>query len=411
MELIYGTDAERWLKDRTTLQLSEGERENRYRRIRQAMEKSGIDCLVLCSAGASWMYDGNWRYIIGDQLRSNPQIDFVVFPIDGEPTLILDYGLKRHLAEKSWTPHVEAPSDPRGRDPRGKSFSSLGNFTVSLSSVVRAARKDKGTIGITPASLPTIHYEEMRANLPEATFADCSRMMMDVRCIKSDEEIRLIRRSAKIADEAWGTACAVAREGMLEHQLVACWQHTAMLAGCERSFDMVATHPVGPSNVEFPGELKQLKNGDAVVAELSPVFAGYFSQLIRCLVVGELHPKLRELTKVCEEAFAVAEEQLLPGNTAGAVAERMEGVVFDNGYIPLLRGGHTSVGLDLLEIPLHPRDDTLLQPGMAVILHPNAGIPGYRFGDPSFLGPGDTYAITETGAERLTRSSQELIFV
>ena len=156
------------------------------------MEASGIDCLVLCSAGASWMYDGNWRYIIGDQLRSNPQIDFVVFPIDGEPTLILDYGLKRHLAEKSWTPNVEAPSDPRGRDPRGKNSSSLGNFTVSLSSVVRASRRDKGTIGITPASLPTIHYEEMKANLPEVTFADCSRMMMDVRCIKSPEEIRLI---------------------------------------------------------------------------------------------------------------------------------------------------------------------------------------------------------------------------
>ena len=174
---------------------------------------------------------------------------------------------------------------------------------------------------------------------------------------------------------------------------------------------MVSTHAIGPSNVEFPGELKQLTKGDAVVAELSPVFAGYFSQLIRCLVVGEMNPKLKEVTKVCEEAFKVAEEQLFPGNSAGAVAQKMEGVVFDHGYIPLLRGGHTSVGLDLLEIPLHPNDDTLLQPGMAVILHPNAGIPGYKFGDLSYLGPGDTYVITETGAERLTKSSQELVFV
>ena len=411
MEMISGPDAEQWLKERVNLQLSKGERENRYRRIRQAMEASGFDCLVLCSAGASWMYDGNWRYIIGDQLRSNPQIDFVVFPIDGEPTLILDYGLKRHLAEKSWTPNVEAPSDPRGRDPRGKNFSALGNFTVSLSSVVRASRKDKGKIGITPASLPTIHYEEMKANLPDVSFADCSRMMMDVRCIKSPEEIRLIRRSSEIADDAWKTACEVAKEGMLEHQLVARWQHTAMLAGCERSFDMVGTHAIGPSNVEFPGELKQLKKGDTVCAELSPVFAGYFSQLIRCLVIGEMNPKTREIAKVCDEAFKAAEELLVPGNTAGAVAEKMEGIVFERGYIPLLRGGHTSVGLDLLEIPLLPKDDTPLQPGMAVILHPNAGVPGYKFGDPSYLGPGDTYVITETGAERLTRSSQELVFV
>ena len=411
MELIDGLAAEQWLKERANLQLSKSEREGRYGRLRKAMEASRIECLVLCSAGASWMYDGNWRYIVGDQLRSNPQIDFVVFPIDGEPTLILDYGLKRHLAEKSWTPKVEAPSDPRGKDPRGKNFNELANFTVNLSSVVRASGKATGTIGVTPASLPAIHYEEMRTNLPDAKFVDCSRMMIDVRCIKSTEEISLIKRSAEIADEAWKTASEVAKEGILEHQLVARWQHTAMLAGCERSFDMVSTHAVGPANVEFPGELKQLKKGDAVVAEMSPVFAGYFSQLIRCLVVGELNPKLNELIKVCDEAFKVAEEQLVPGNTAGAVARTMEGVVTKHGYVPLLRGGHTSVGLDLLEIPLHPKDDTPLKPGMAVILHPNAGVPGYKYGDPSYLGPGDTYVITETGAKRLTQSSQELVFV
>lgn len=411
MEVISGSAAEQWMKERTNLQLSKGERENRYRRIRQAMQAAGFECLVLCSSGASWMYDGNWRYIIGDQIRSNPQIDFVVFPIDGEPTLILDYGLKRHVAEKSWTPNLEAPADPRGRDPRGKNFSTLGNFTVSLSSVVKASNKGKGKIGITPASIPVIHYEEMKANLPDATFADCARMMMDVRCIKSSEEISLIRRASEIADAGWKTACDVAKEGMLQHQLVAKWQHTAMMAGCERSFDMVDTHQVGASNVEFPGDVKQLQKGDIVCAELSPVFAGYFTQLIRCMVIGEMNPKTREIVKVCEEAFKAAEELLRPGNTAGAVAEKMEGIVFQRGYIPLLRGGHTSTGLDLLEIPLHPKDDTPFQPGMAVILHPNAGVPGYKHGDPSYLGPGDTYVVTETGAERLTKCSQELVFV
>jgi Xaa-Pro dipeptidase len=397
-----------WAAAREALWMPKSERDHRYAKLRAAMAKADIDCLVVCGVGGSWMYEGNLRYLLGDRLRCNPQIDFVVFPLEGEVTLILDYGSKKHLAGKSWTDRVVAPSDPRGKDYRNMSHGDRG---VSVADIVRESGCSEGRIGILTSLMPTVSYLEMQQGLPRAQFVDCAALMLQVRSIKTPGEIALIRKSAEIADAAYLTACNYAAEGVLEHQLVAKWQHTAIMEGCERSFDMVWTDPVAPFSVGFPAEQKLLRKGDTVCLEISPVFSGYFSQMVRNVTIGKMNPQLADMAKVCYEANTAGYEILKPGVRAGEIARTIEGIVRSAGYTPMLRCGHTSVGLDLLEIPMHPDDETLLEPGMAIILHPNAGAKDFKKGDPAFLGPGDTYVITDTGAERLNKSSQDLFAV
>lgn len=403
-----GEAEETWVRWRGSMFLSPAEKERRYAKVRQAMRATGIDCLVVCAIGGSWFHEGNVRYFVGDLFKNQSHDEYVLFPVEGEPTFVLTYAFRVPWARKSWISDVRAPADPRGKDPR---FAGEKSRSVSLAEIIAEKGFGRSVIGIPRDVLPTATCEELTRGLPGAKFVDCAGLMLEVRRVKSAEEIDLARESAAIGDAANDWLRANIRAGALEHQLWAGWIHVMHERGCEKVYELVDTDPISVACVKWPQRPRILATGDTMVTEMSPCFGGYFTQLNRAFAIGQMHPKLRELSQVCQEAHATAAALLVPGNTAGQVARAMEDVVTRAGYVPLLRGGHTSTGLDLMEIPLHPKDQTVLEPGMVMILHPTAGVPGFQIGDPGFFGPGDTYVITATGAERLHKSSQDVVII
>ena len=109
---------EEWLAKREALKLPLTERDRRYMKVRGLMQKHGIDCLVVCAMGCSPFHEGNVRYFTGEFTKNNSHDDYVVFPQQGDPVLVLTYALYSHWAKKSWVTNVKAPDDPRGKDPR-----------------------------------------------------------------------------------------------------------------------------------------------------------------------------------------------------------------------------------------------------------------------------------------------------
>jgi len=63
------------------------------------------------------------------------------------------------------------------------------------------------------------------------------------------------------------------------------------------------------------------------------------------------------------------------------------------------------------EIGMRVEDQTPLEPGVVVILHPSAVVHDYEIGKPGYFSPGDTYVITEEGADRLNTLPQDLIII
>jgi Xaa-Pro aminopeptidase len=114
---------------------------------------------------------------------------------------------------------------------------------------------------------------------------------------------------------------------------------------------------------------------------------------------------VRAAFELCAEALDRASLLLRPGITGGQVAQTMIQVLKRAGTANVGPMGH-GMGLDLTEPPyLRPGDDTVVEPGMVVTIHP------YLTWGSIGIWTGDTFLVTERGAERLSADRGELLVV
>src|SRR5262249_2706873 len=143
-----------------------------------------------------------------------------------------------------------------------------------------------------------------------------------------------------------------------------------------------------------------------------PAIDGYFVQICRTLVIGRANDAQRRAFDLFREALEAGISAVRPGATAGAVARAENDVFRRNGLAEYTTDKWTRVrghGLGLFcdsKPHLLEDIDTPLEPGMALIVHPNTYHP-----DVGYLVLGDAVVVTPTGAEVLTKTARELFEV
>jgi Xaa-Pro aminopeptidase len=113
-----------------------------------------------------------------------------------------------------------------------------------------------------------------------------------------------------------------------------------------------------------------------------------------------------KIHQVCIRAIKKGLPFLKPGKRVKDVVLAMESYVKDLGFILRPPLGHLC-GIDLVEARVSNQNDTLLEPGTALILHPTLFTPD---GKCSFFW-GETYLITGEGFERLHHSGDKLLTI
>ena len=99
--------------------------------------------------------------------------------------------------------------------------------------------KKNGKIGIVgKGSMSASFYEYLRKNLPEATFVEASDLVDQIKAIKSDEEIALIKKTVALQDEAIEYAQEVIRPGKRDFEIVADIIHKVTHLGSEEQLVM-----------------------------------------------------------------------------------------------------------------------------------------------------------------------------
>lgn len=128
---------------------------------------------------------------------------------------------------------------------------------------------------------------------------------------------------------------------------------------------------------------RELGEGDPVIVDLAPRVAGYWGDSASTLVVGDQpSPALARLIAGTRSGIARAREQLRPGLSARAFdALIREAVIAGGGTSYAHHSGH-GIGVSVHENPrLVPGDETVLEPGMVVMVEPSsyaAGVGGAR---------------------------------
>jgi Xaa-Pro dipeptidase len=263
-------------------------------------------------------------------------------------------------------------------------------------------------VGIAYAELvPHAIWHALTRELPEVEFEAATELMDRVRLVKSDWEIEQIRRAAAICDHGWRAFLEAMRPGVAEYELVADVEAVLKEAGAEDNFMLIASGRDEVRGMTPPSD-RRLEVGDMVRTELTPRWQGYWAQICRSAVLGTASSGQRDSWSIFEEAVASGLSSVRPGATAHDVAKAENDVFRRHGLGEYCSSQHTRVrghghGLHLDEFPVVEGADTVLEPNVVLIVHPNTYTPlaGYHV-------LGDPVIVTDGGYEPLLQASREL---
>lgn len=371
--------------------------ETRLESTRKGMENEGLAALIVYSDNR---ITGNVRYLSNFSLRyagyqsvsASEWIIYgnsiVVVPAKGNPTLITDCDFAASAVnEMSVIKNAEFSMDLAG-------------------SVTKVLGDIKGKIGVTTwDKFPHPLYESLKQRLPHAELKP-TFIIENLRMIKSEAEVAIMKRAAGTIDEAMGAAVKSLQEGKTEKEI------------CLAAEYVMDTHNPSPLNVyqtqvvtfgkrtafwSYPSQAK-LRKGDLAVIDLNNEYDGYVSDITRTKVFGRKSSEAeRKAYSICLEMFEKAVEAVRPGAKAFAMWEAAEKVAKEAGYQqyfrPLISHG---LGLDIQEKPSVGVEETILQPNMLLTCEPALCMKNYG------LGVEDTILVTESGHELITKYEKEM---
>jgi len=288
---------------------------------------------------------------------------------------------------------------------------SFGGDLNEVSSVLKKFRfrKKVGIVGWD--FIPLNLMLQIQKSCPGMEWIDITASAHDVRILKSDAEVENIRKAAEIADSAYESLISDLRPGIKEYEIVAIVEHHIRKSRGEDNFQLLASGR-GDARAMHPPTDRSLECGDLVITEISPQYNGYFAQICRSMVIGEISRERQKAHEILFRAQQEAMDRVRPGMTASDLAAIENDVFRQEGFGEYVspkytRGRGHGIGLYIDEEPLIAEGNrTEIKTGMVLMIHPNTYLPlsGYMV-------LGDPVLITEKGGRRLSRSRRDLVSI
>lgn len=380
------------------------EYKNRVKKTKIKMEKKGIDVLLLTDpANMSYLsgYDA-WSFYV-DQL--------VAIVIDQEEPIWIGREMDANAAiATSWISHKNIISYPEDHV-----HSELKHPMEFVASFLDHIKQSDRTIGLEMGSyyFSALSYIKLQQNLPNATLLDASLLVNNIRIIKSEREIKYMKRAATIAEIAMGTAISSIQEGVRECDVAAAIFKDLISGTDEYGGDFPSIVPLLPSgkNTSAPHLTwtdRQYSSNEMVIIELAGCHQRYHAPLARTLSLGKPTEEALDVSTIIVEGLNAAIEAVKPGATCADVHKAWNDVINQYNIIKESRMGY-SVGLNYppdwgeKTASIRENDYTVLKPNMTFHF-----IPGLWF-DQFGIEISETIRVTETGCEVLTNFQRKLL--
>ncbi|HEX5948821.1 MAG TPA: Xaa-Pro peptidase family protein, partial [Actinomycetota bacterium] len=136
------------------------------------------------------------------------------------------------------------------------------------------------------------HLLSLQEVLPEAAFVPAAEVMGRLRSIKDPQELDLLKRAARYADEALGRLLQTKLETRSEREVARALATLLLETGNdEATFTIVGSGPNGASPHHEPTS-REIHFGDAIVIDFGGRTDGYCSDVSRTVAVGRTPAEL-----------------------------------------------------------------------------------------------------------------------
>jgi Xaa-Pro aminopeptidase len=250
-----------------------------------------------------------------------------------------------------------------------------------------------------------VHLMGIQRALPECEFVPASRVLAELRSVKDADELELLSRAARGADEAFHRFLAGRIEGRREEEVAAMLGELLREGGHQEiTFTIVASGPNGASPHHEAGS-RTIRAGDPVVLDFGGRVGGYCSDISRTICVDQVPERFTEVYDVVKEAQEAAFRSVRPGVPAEEVDRTARDLIERAGFGErfIHRTGH-GIGLEEHEAPyIVAGNSEPLRPGMCFSIEP-----GIYLEDVFGVRIEDIVMVTEDGAARLNRATRNL---
>ena len=289
------------------------------------------------------------------------------------------------------------------------------NFLKAIVSVVGRDEPPKN-IGIENDHVTLEIKEKLNSLFNFSKFKDVSRDIMNLRTIKSDEEINLIKNGARVAD--------IGAEETVKHIKVGASELEIAMAGRDKmELEIAKIYPdaeymdtwawfqsgINTDGAHNPKTSRKLISGDILSLNMFPMISGYYTALERTLFLNEIDDASLKAWEANIKVHKRGLELIKPGAKCSDVCNELNDLFAQLGYLQYRTFGYGhSFGVlshyygreSILEL----REDTatVLEPNMVISMEPMIMIPKGKPGSGGYR-EHDILIVNDKGAENITK--------
>ncbi len=411
MMATKGTTAPAMVAPIEKLAITQEEYAERLASTRRAMERAGLDALIL-------FHSTRIVYLSGFTHATTERPMALIVPAKGDLGVLIPALEQEHVRKSTGVGHFavypEYPAGPSGKHP-------MQHLAALLKELKLTGPGKK--IGVDTDGYGDVNgYRGPSVTdiTDGATVVRTADLIDTPRQVKTAHELQLIRESARwgnLAHRILQKEMAVGRSEIEVSLRATLAATTTMLDTLGATFTGggrgVQSSPasamfIAGTNTAMPHGMRReggLQPGDVIITGAGALVGGYHSELERSMIVGEPSAEFRTYFEAMVHIQEVAFAALRPGRTCADAERDISGAIAELGYADLQRHhtGH-GIGLEGHEQPfIDMGDDTELLPGMVLSVEPGLYVPGF-----AGFRHSDTVAITERGCDCLTFYPRDL---
>ena len=385
-----------------SLNFSRAEFAERLQKTRVAMERLGLDLLVVTDpSNMNWLtgYDG-WSFYVHQ---------CVLVAKEGEPVW---FGRGQDAQGAYRTAYM-------GRD---NVVGYADHYVQSterhpmdyLSQVITERGWSNGVVGVEMDNyyFSAAAFASLQRGLPNARFKDATALVNWRRAVKSPAELDYMRKAGRIVEAMHARIVEKIEPGMRKNDLVAEILDAGVRGVDGFGGDYPAIVPLLPSGADAAAphltwDDRPMKSGEGTFFEIAGCYKRYHCPLSRTVFLGKPSQAFLDAEKATLEGMEAGLAAAKPGKVCEDIANAFFAVLKRYGIVKDNRTGYP-IGLSYppdwgeRTMSLRPGDRTELQPGMT--FHFMTGLWLENMG----LEITESIAITETGVECLSNAPRKL---
>jgi Xaa-Pro aminopeptidase len=334
----------------------------RHRRIREALVRADVDCLILTRPA-------NVTYVTG-------------FMGEDSWAIVLPKGIV--LVTDSRYSEQARQECPGARGCRiiirkEAMFKAVAKLLRKFRSPPRLARRGSGEAGLKIAvekSASIADFEGLKKHL-KCRIRTTDSIIETARRTKDEKEIAAIRLASKIAGRAFENTRRRIRTGMTENELAGMLDFEIRKSGGQNGFPTIAAFGANASRPHHRPTNRKLRKNDTILIDFGVRYKGYCCDVTRCLTVGRVNRLYDKVYKAVKNAQSAAMNMVKAGVEIKKVDEAARAVLKKEGLPVYGHGTGHGLGLEVHEMPtVSAKSEGTLQAGDVTTIEPGVYMPG-----------------------------------